>query len=365
MFYPVDSNSPHADGDDGEDAVLDDEDGEDGEDGQPPEYTVVFLPVERDVNGLFMFRLLLFWERTRMTTAIAMAFLHGTLLYGLNLTIQTGTVLFMLNMAQELEMKLYRVHFDRKYGMSLGDATRKIEYAMRGDNSTALPAILAPTTSDGVLEVCAAEVDIPFRTIYWVMLFWWAMFMLKEFKYIRIQGRALWWVETRVDQRLPLVEKRSLVRLDSWMRGILILCIPGLKITVASCLLFVGAKFLVLQRNPFSLVLKALAMQLVVNFDELMVGSLSSREAMEAFSKSHILYKLKTTELGFLKASHWKNGLGGFVFLAAAVLIVEGFVRGMFPDIFAFRDACLEFNKTFNELYHRPFKAIHHLGLFW
>lgn len=358
MFYPID-DSPERDCDDAEDG----EDCEDEEDIQPPEYTVVFLPVDRDVNGLFMFRMLLFWERTRMSSAIATAVLHGTLLYGLNLVIQTGTVLFMLNMAHELEMKLYRFHFDHKYGMSLGDATREVEYAASSLNSTSLPAILTPLTSDGVLEVCAAEVDIPYRTIYWVMLFWWAMFMLKEFKYIRIQGRALWWVETRVDQRLPLVEKRSLVRLDSWMRGMLIVAIPGLKITVASCLLYVGSKFLVLQTNPFSLVLKALAMQLVVNFDELMVGSLSSREAMEAFSKAHILFKLKTTELGFLKASHWKNGLGGFAYLACAVLIVEGMVRGMFWDIFEFRDACLKFNKTFNELYRPP--DFQQFGLTW
>lgn len=350
--YPIDSSSSDSGGDGANSDDLADARREYS--ALREKVTIVKIPLENSVNGLMLYRLLEFWDRQRLTPMIALSCFHGSLLYGLNVVIQASMVLFLTKIARDLETKLYRETFDRAYGMGLASVTRELRRAVAENNAT-LSAALNLTNCDGVLEVCATEVEIPYRSIYWVMLFWWFMFMLKELREIRAQFQALWNVERRTDSSYPLCESGGdLVRMDRWMRFTLILLLPIFKVIVAFMLLFAGAKFLMLQTDPFSLVLKALAMQSVVYFDELMVGSLTSRESIESFSKAHIVFTRRSTGNKVTLRFHWKNGVGGLVYFAVTLLVVELFVQVICGDIFQFRAACQRFNEAMNDQYMPP-----------
>merc|ERR1719265_2050245 len=126
------------------------------------------------------------------------------------------------------------------------------------------------------------------------MILFWIMFMLAELKAAAFSLMHIYGVRTRdqsqPDQHLLQYKLKSgegsseiltIMQLDAWMRGALILLIPVVRGLVAVVLTYAGSKFLILQVDQAKIVMKVLCMKFVIQIDELLIKSLLTATAIQ------------------------------------------------------------------------------------
>lgn len=270
---------------------------------------------------------------------------HAIVLYGLNVFIQLFTVLFLLIVAEQLHQKNYRHPYGHGHYESVRDAGEWLQKAVEtGDPgvSTAGFEDLGPTQF--VIKRCEEEVNVPYPAVYYFIIFWWALFVVNELRNIATMSASMLRVpnpEPNGVSPLLVEETCTVVFLASWMKAAIFVLISVVKTIIALALAWAGCKYLLLQTNPFSLVLKVLAFKLIVEFDELLVDTLSSWEMHQTICGAGM-----RAQRG-VYSQYWAHGVGGTVYFLAAAGFVLLFTEVVFMDLMFFRRQCINYMDTF------------------
>eukprot|EP00442_Polarella_glacialis_P046846 CAMPEP_0115148670 /NCGR_PEP_ID=MMETSP0227-20121206/64010_1 /TAXON_ID=89957 /ORGANISM="Polarella glacialis, Strain CCMP 1383" /LENGTH=365 /DNA_ID=CAMNT_0002558745 /DNA_START=31 /DNA_END=1126 /DNA_ORIENTATION=- len=266
-----------------------------------------------DVYDFFIFRLAEFWSRDGIPdSAPRLHLFHGALLYVTNLFVQ-GFVIYYVNIAANVEEAKWHDHsWTASFGMTLRGSVTASEHK-------------------GLLAKCALQNQVPDVLLYYIMIFIWAVSQTKEFKRIRDWMRTIWSVRPlSLDRPYPMTEDKIIIHaLSPCMKVIVFLANPLARSLLFIPVTFVGAKFLALQTVPFALVMKAVALQLVLNFDEMMVASLALRKAVAQLTRARFMTPCHERTC----IPYWYDGVGSMFFYIMIVLFVVGFLEGYYADL--------------------------------
>jgi hypothetical protein len=299
------------------------------------------VAVSDSVYGLFMLRLVQGWHvgfRNMEMGSLFTRQLHAFLLYGLNLAMQGCALIFLLGVAEDLERPWERNHFLNHYNVSTADAAVQMDTAV------------AYGRPDVVLEefvsLCRVQTQVPHPNIYIMMVFWWMAFMMKEIRAIERVFQAIWQLDTAADSSQKLMsEDGCIIALTIWQKVVFMIVNPMVKSCIAFPLAYAGCKFLVLQTQPLSLIVKSLAMQLVLGLDDLLIASLASDRIQSQIKNMKFLRHGFEDEM--LEKVHWHEGLGGLVYLAISLAVVFCFFFFVFFDLMSFRNSCHAYQDAF------------------
>ncbi|CAE8630875.1 unnamed protein product [Polarella glacialis] len=208
---------------------------------------------------------------------------------------------------------------------------------LRGSGDLLRGAVQSSTASEhkGLLAKCALQNQVPDVLLYYIMIFIWAVSQTKEFKRIRDWMRTIWSVRPlSLDRPYPMTEDKIIIHaLSPCMKVIVFLANPLARSLLFIPVTFVGAKFLALQTVPFALVMKAVALQLVLNFDEMMVASLALRKAVAQLTRARFMTPCHERTC----IPYWYDGVGSMFFYimivqASAQVTIEVAVAGNEPQ---------------------------------
>jgi hypothetical protein len=309
---------------------------------------------EPDVYGLLMFRIVgtSHWLHNRNAKPVHpfqhySRLLSSVFLYLVNVLMQGSVIVFLIDITEMAENKWESHTFKSEYNMTLSRVSQELFAAVRqGSRNVTFHGELVPLEGhSSIFSLCEEQLHVKFILVYYVMIFWWVVFMIKELKTIR-SWFAVLFCRSVHGQSTVMDEDETLVRKTTRpVQILLILCGPVVKLCIAVPLTFVGAKFLLLQVSPLSLIMKVLALQLVIGLDDLLVSSLTTHTCHQELeqAKIHVVSRPAPTN-----AIQWDNGVGDVVWAILALLLTLLFTEILFGDIMQFRRACDAYDIKFH-----------------
>jgi len=301
---------------------------------------------------------------------------HAILVYVSTILLQLFVTGFLLWNGQVMEEGVNDNYYVEHFNVTLRQVGDYLARAVELGDPHLLPKTLE--SAGGVFSKCAVQMNVGIIQIYYIMIFFWMSYMLIEFK------SAAWWlvyligvkdefIHTEYEEMLStgsrfelpspcLFTPRSIgnktgnlvewhekkkqfiiVRLTMPLRVLLILLHPVVKLWVAMAITYAGAKFLILQVDAVKIVMKVLCMRFVIQIDELMLMSTSTKHCQELVKGARL-----RTDWGHPgKASVWERGFGGFVYLLIGISSLIFTLHWTFGDLMHFRLGCFGYHSQF------------------
>jgi len=284
-------------------------------------------------------------ESSDMGDVTHIGLVHAIAAWAFSVGLEAMVVVFFLTANKELGAKVTNGYMQEHYNMDLGRAAEALRQAAASGQRYEPPALL---------EACVQQNADHAHTMFWiyyVTLTFWLMTMVTEIKEavwlaIHIMGIHTKHPLTVTGEHNPkklFHEDVAIVRLETWMKGVLVMLIPFFKLGVALVLTYVGCSYLILSTNVTDMVIKTVALQFVIRMDDVAAESLLTMGDIDELRS----VKLHTAWGRPSRRSLWDRGLGGMFFIfiiAMSLLIMTTFIYG---DVFSFRYACGEYHARF------------------
>lgn len=219
----------------------------------------------------------------------------------------------------------------------------------------------ADKISGHVLNDCLSTRKVQYQMCYAIVMLLWIAKMMPEFRQARYVWRAIWCMEVRKDNTMPLLEADgvTILRLDRWLQVLLLIMIPCVRFVVAVLVAYAGIDFLLAQSTTGNIVLKALCMQFVTDIDNLFLLAFTSSGGRASVSTMKLFVKPEKTPFWTIEPDLWDNGVGGLTYIAFGLMVAALFTGcvGRFAEfgdwgivkynLMYFRYKCQDFCNTF------------------
>lgn len=307
------------------------------------------MAMDPDTYSLLVLRLAEQWSSTDSWWTPTVRWLHlfhALVLYFMNVVVQVLIVCFIWQASEDLVEKWDGAKFERKYNTTLSEAAEQLALSAK------MRAPMGTTALDlSLLELCAEQLLVPHVALYYVMIFLWVIFQLKEFKKIRDWLTAMYNLPGPVqDYDKPLVLAGdgdfscAICFMTCWQKAIVFLAVPAAKFAIVLPTTFIGAKFLALQTLPFALVMKAVGLQMILNIDDIFVSALALRVIVARLQKAKIEYPMPEASFVFW----WYDGVGSLCFLSSCIAFVCWLMQDYFADLTFLRTSCRVYHSQFS-----------------
>lgn len=343
--------------------------------------------LEPDTQSLFLVRFCMAFSPTLPDELskidikyVYMSTAYAAFLQLANVALQVGITYILLLDVEKEENSWESSYFQEHYSMSLSgavDLLRKMPSPHDDPN-------VAHSIPKGIWEKCGQQTEHGLRhlSFYYFMIFVWVSKMFHEgltsvvlfmriietknapavpnnpekFSYFDVnleteKSPEVQAVETK-EALTPSVVRKSvrkeieqetrdqdrgfrIIYLAYWMKVVIIMSIMMTRLLVAVMITYAGCKFIMLQRSYEKVVLKALCMQWVVQIDEQLVTSFTTRATKDLLGKVKLYHKK------FVSYDEWEHGYGGWVLFGLGGLGVAFVTYVLFGDLMAFRSECL------------------------
>jgi len=278
-------------------------------------------------------RLTEFCSANEKQTVHYLHLLHATTLWALNLFIQGSIVFVVWGASNDLERPWSDEVWEQSFGMTLKSAGEELLDAIRSGSK------LDFDNSAKLLQKCDEQTGISTDLIYYIMIFIWLTNQMKEFKRVRDWWKMLWEVSPMTLERTTIVdtEKKVVQAMPIWLKVVLFIVVPFAKFVVFVPTTFVGFKFLALQTVAFAVVMKAVALQLVLSIDEMLIQSLALRTATKSISATKILHEKNDDNCGI---KYWYDGVGALIYLIGICFFTFLGLEVYYSSLMFFRRSC-------------------------
>lgn len=202
-------------------------------------------------------------ETRRLSSCPALRLLHAVLLYLVNAVVQVSLtyVLFL----RTSDAKQDWISFEKSVDQSARDAAETVmRAATAGQNLT-----------EPFITMCTTQIESQKCIIfYYFMVFVWFARMTAEFQSCVRDMKYLSEIRT-ADLKVVRTEKGEvLIKAMAQWQKILLFCSSVLiRFFIAAVIMYSGGKFIILQTGTVTIIIKALAMQLVIGIDEMFFHS--------------------------------------------------------------------------------------------
>jgi hypothetical protein len=318
-------------------------DSEDNEQNDGPSHLddVDICSFDTNVYTLVMLRFTHWMDGHGFSSHPVLSLSHAVVLWSINLCLQGGICLALLSLADDMGEPWENSFFLRHYNTSIFDATSTLSMALDE------PSITNEIHSD-ILEKCREAIGVP-RYFYFMLMFLW---LLRNFAEIEdaflsfgqlctIRRRRTW--EDRIfnDDDEEVIEM-----LDCWMVVVLIVFVPLTRLLISFLITYCGMKFILMQNNELTMILKALTMQFVTQIDEMLLALITSR-CRDAVGSLKMRMSSLVADPGRYN-NLWDGGLGGLIYLGALGIAVYLILNVVFAGVCDFRRACSIYDSRFS-----------------
>jgi len=258
--------------------------------------------------------------------------LSTILLYITNMVLQLAvTYLFVTEFAIPSLEKFNDLphHLDIAKATNVLDVCAHHHMPLEGNATFQLPSSAASV----VLDLCAEQQAARVLWIYFLMLFLWYAKIGREVVASVHRALQIWNIPERANDDEYMLVKGKLTSLTLKLRIAILLFVIVPKISIAVVLCYAGSIILLVQTDILHIVTKALVLQLIMTFDEVLIATLATTRLESLLHHSSLHYQNYAHVM-------WENWAGGlFKYTVVAVGAYVYFIYGA-SGLTAFRSAC-------------------------
>jgi hypothetical protein len=347
-------------------------------------YEKVRVRLETDTYSLLLLRFVQYWDgedsmifwtkhgefRGKFRRAPLAAFIHAVVLFLLATILQVSVTFLLFDNSQSAMHKW--TNYQALRGISLHQAGHVLGETVRigqadfslavGGTVGGITAANATAMGEHLYYDCLSTRKVEYVVVYaFVMLLWMAK-MWPEIRQSKNVFRTIWRMEVRQDGNMPLLEADgvTILRLDWWLRALLLVAIPSVRFLVACLVAYSGVDFIVSQDTTGNIVLKALCMQFVTEIDNLFLIAFTSQGGRSQLDDMRLFVNPEQRPFWSIAPPDiWDNGVGGMLYIAStlfAVLLATGCIGRLAElgdfgivkyNLMFFRYKCQDFCNTF------------------
>jgi len=131
------------------------------------------------------------------------------------------------------------------------------------------------------------------------------------------------------------------------MKVVFIIAVPFVRTVIAGLLTFAGVKFIYLQTDLSSSVLKVIALRFIITMDEILMQAGATQFHMADLTSARIYSPGTRIKCGAYRGGCWETGIGGVVWIVISLILWFSTYWFIFLGETRFRESCLEYGQVF------------------